>query len=462
MKRLFQNYKKFLLFVLLLISRNYTYSQAAIQQFWILNQSPETLIWDNNGWNGQIDNGSGNWNTTETNWTGNGGKINTKWVSCKNAVFGGNPGVAVAGIVTLLNVVSVKGLYFKSVSNGNFILTGSSINSCFSPMIISTEINATIASQLTGINPILKTDAGTLTLTGNNTYTGSTVVNGGILQCGDGTTNNGLSVNTSNININSGSTLYLNYATAVNLSSSNYGPKITGNGILRLNSAQAVNGTADWGGGSTVFGSGFTGTLQIDNGRIDGQVPGLSGIKNIVINENGQFMARTGIFSQNFSINGNGWGETNYTGALRAAGSASPIFTGTITLTGDANLFIQNSNSSMELQGNIITNGYSLGGMIGGIGGNGGKLILNTKNNVTFAGILSSQGSLTLNGSSIITLTGNNTYSGGTIINAGTAVAGNVNAFGTGTITVNSGATISKNGFAIANTIINNGGSVLP
>ncbi|MGL4680766.1 MAG: autotransporter-associated beta strand repeat-containing protein, partial [Plesiomonas shigelloides] len=56
---------------------------------------------------------------------------------------------------------------------------------------------------------------------------------------------------------------------------------------------------------------------------------------------------------------------------------------------------------------------------------------------------------------------GASAYTAGTTINGGTLTAGNASAFGTGTITVNAGATLDRAGFAIANTIINNGGSVI-
>jgi hypothetical protein len=52
-------------------------------------------------------------------------------------------------------------------------------------------------------------------------------------------------------------------------------------------------------------------------------------------------------------------------------------------------------------------------------------------------------------------------YTGGTTINAGTLTLGNITALGTGSVTVNAGATLNRGGFAIANTIINNGGTVI-
>src|SRR5690625_2456248 len=45
---------------------------------------------------------------------------------------------------------------------------------------------ATVASKLTGSNGLLKTDLGTLVLTGDNSYSGGTVVSGGTLQVGNG------------------------------------------------------------------------------------------------------------------------------------------------------------------------------------------------------------------------------------------------------------------------------------
>lgn len=61
----------------------------------------------------------------------------------------------------------------------------------------------------------------------------------------------------------------------------------------------------------------------------------------------------------------------------------------------------------------------------------------------------------------MLALSGANTYSGETIINAGTLKAGHVKAFGTSPITLNTGATLDKGGFAIANAITNNGGTVI-
>lgn len=69
---------------------------------------------------------------------------------------------------------------------------------------------------------------------------------------------------------------------------------------------------------------------------------------------------------------------------------------------------------------------------------------------------------LTKDGDGTLEFTAANTYTGTTTINSGTLRAGSLTAFGTGGITVNAGGTLDKNGYAITNSITNNGGTVLP
>ncbi|MEI7443273.1 MAG: hypothetical protein WCK28_00145 [Burkholderiales bacterium] len=82
----------------------------------------------------------------------------------------------------------------------------------------------------------------------------------------------------------------------------------------------------------------------------------------------------------------------------------------------------------------------------------------------TLAGVLTGTGLLTKVNAGEITISnaGNTGWSGGLTINGGAVRVGSATALGTGTVTLNSGTTLYLQGFTPANTIVNNGGTVVP
>ena len=79
----------------------------------------------------------------------------------------------------------------------------------------------------------------------------------------------------------------------------------------------------------------------------------------------------------------------------------------------------------------------------------------------TYGGKISNAIAVIKNGAGTQVLSGASTYTGGTTINAGMLKLGHAQALGTGTVVVNAGATLNRGGFAITNTITNNGGTVI-
>ena len=158
------------------------------------------------------------------------------------------------------------------------------------------------------------------------------------------------------ISIDSGKTLLLDYATAVAAATGGWSAKIEGPGTLRLDSAQPVNSSANWGPNTPAalpFLPTFTGTLILDNGRMDATPAGLGGISAITLNNGGQFLGWTGTYPQVFTLTGDGWGEGGYPGALRAAGGTACVFSGPITLAGDAGVLSQDGNSVVTFSGSV-------------------------------------------------------------------------------------------------------------
>ena len=195
---------------------------------------------------------------------------------------------------------------------------------------------------------LAKTGTGVFTVTGANTSSGGATVIGGTLQIGNGATNGQLGGGM--YTIDAGARLYLDYATAVPGGSSAWSQWIAGSGTLELNSAQAVNGTAQWGpntSSETVFNNNFNGTVQLDNGRLDATPAGLGGVSDIIVNPNSQFMAWSGAFDVPITLSGTGWGETGYQASLRAASSQTVSWWGTITLAGNTTILAQKQTSFM-------------------------------------------------------------------------------------------------------------------
>lgn len=307
-------------------------AQTPVPQFWMQNQSPDNLIWDNTAWNNQVDNGSGTLTMAATQWATKTGRINYKWITCKNAVFGGNPGVGAAGTITLGGILNnVKSISFYPAASGDFTLTGQSITTnCFSdlPVFVDTGLNTTVASVFSGTNGITKNGTGKLILTGTNTYSGTTTIAAGILQIDNGGTTGQLG----------GSNNVVNNASLVVNRSNSYtiANPISGSGSFTDNSA----GTIVLTGNNTYTGTTYInqGTIQIGNNGTAGHIVNSS---NIVSSDNTnlQFQRTDNI---NFTVPMSG------TGNMIQAGSGTTTITVGNTFTGFT--FLNEGNLTLDYQ----------------------------------------------------------------------------------------------------------------
>jgi outer membrane autotransporter protein len=244
------------------------------------------------------------------------------------------------------------------------------------------------AGAISGTGRLEKTEAGTLALTGAQTYTGGTTITAGTLQLGNGGTTGSILGDV----LNNG-TLAFNRTDVVTFTG-----VVSGTGTL----AQIGSGTTvltannTYTGGTTIT----AGTLQLGNGGTTGSILG------DVLNNGTLAFNRSDVVTFPGVVSG--------TGSLAQIGSGTTVLTANNTYTGGTTI------AAGTLQ---LGNGGTTGSIIGDVLNNG-ALAFNRSDAVTFSGVVSGTGSLSQIGSGTTVLTGNNTYTGGTTIAAGTLQLG--------------------------------------
>ena len=289
--------------------------------------------------------------------------------------------------------------------------------------------SVTIPGAISGTGGVVQAGTGTLILTGNSTYAGSTTINaGGTLQLGNGT------------------------------SGSIAGSSIVDNGTLAFNRSDAftvdtpISGTGNVqqnGTGTTILSQNETyigtttinaGTLQIGNGGTTGSIQ-----SDITDN---------GTLAFNRSDNVTYSNVASGTGGLRQAGTGTLTLTGTNTYTGGTTV------ASGTLQ---VGNGGTTGTLGAGNVTDNGALVFNRSNTVEVDGAISGTGTLAQNGGGTLILAGANTYAGGTTIVSGSIQIGNGGASGSlaGNVADNGHLVFDRSGTADFTGTISGTGSVV-
>jgi autotransporter-associated beta strand protein len=271
---------------------------------------------------------------------------------------------------------------------------------------------------------VIKNGTGTLTLETDNTYSGSTLISGGVLAVGgpnaggvSGTLGTGPTTNNSVLVFNRS----VDYTYATNILGTG---NITNAGSATVTLSGSVSGsTMNMSGSGTLrlFGSNtYTGLTTISAGSLEVHNSSALGTTaaGTVVSSGGALYINENVDVLGESLTIAGSGPDAVTGALRKGGNGVSTFGGSITLTGDSMITVDGGSTlNLTNAGGISGSGFNL--TLGGAG-NG---------NITRSFNLGA-GSLTKNDGGTWTIASSNNYTGKTIINAGILAIAGTNALG--------------------------------
>jgi autotransporter-associated beta strand protein len=324
-----------------------------------------------------------------------------------------------------------------------------------------------ISEQNSGTSTsLVKIGAGTLTLGGNNSYSGQTVVSNGTLVVNGSTGTNLLLIVSGMLGgdgaIGGGAALYSGnqISPGANVAAGNVGTLTITNGLAitnatlyfdlanATNAGGGVNDLISLSGGALVLSGNNVVVPNLLNGLL---VPGnytlISGGSSIIGSAANLSWAGSSGSRQTFSFNT----ATSGTVLLNVAGSppATLVWSGTNGTAWDTSTVNWFNGGNPDIFYNfdsVIFNDTSTNGNVVIFGGvqPGQVMVTNSVLNYTISGgVLGGVGQLVKAGSGTLTLGGSNSFSGGTVINGGTIYLSNdiANQFGlgTGNVTLNGG-----------------------
>ncbi|MFP5583068.1 autotransporter-associated beta strand repeat-containing protein [Salmonella sp. 741265139_PSA] len=305
-------------------------------------------------------------------------------------------------------------------------------------------------NNIGGTGRVEKSGDDTLTLSGSNTYTGGTLINGGTLVA-----SNVEALGTGDVTDNA--TLELNTGGTFDNAISGSGQVVkSGDETLTLSGTNSYTGGTTISGGTLVatnveaLGSGDVtddATLELNTGgTFDNAISGSgqvvkSGDKMLTLSgansySGGTLISDGTLVASNVEALGTGDITDNAVLELNTGGDFDNAISGSgqVVKSGDETLTLSGANSYTG--GTLISGGTLVATSVEALGSGDvtDNAVLELNTGGTFDNAISGSGQVVKSGDKTLTLSGANSYTGGTTISGGTLVASNVNALGSGDI----------------------------
>lgn len=445
---------------------------------------------DSSNAGGLTKNGAGDLTLSGSNsFTGNVTLNTGRLILGNDSALGGTAGNIVINSGTI-DVTAARTLSGNKAQNwnGNFTFSGSNtLNMGAGAVTLGANSTVTVSASTLSVGGdisgagygLSKTGAGTLVLSGNNSYSGVTTINSGTVVFNGA---NALSSSTSLLNA-SGTTLSLsdgatntttvsggltlnNTSFVFDLSGSsadrlNFGgsASLSGSNVININflsAASAGNFTlftaagglnSSWSLDPSVIQSGFTFTLD--------QSSATQLVLSVASSSSGRYWTGAA---------GNNWSGVNFSTSASASATLSG---GDLNADSDV-IFAADSSSNLAT---VISSNYTIGSLAvstAGVSINGSYTITANKTGDSTYSVTAASGTttigaslagsgagLTMAGGGALALNAANTYGGNTVITSGTLVLNHANAISGGTLTIAGGSLNNTSGSAITLTTNN-------